>query len=121
MANTQNLVSLADRTQRERNEIARKGAEASNRVQRERRLLRELANEILDREITAKGTGQRMTTGEAMLLKQVEKALKGDTRAFQMVRDTAGQAPVQQVEMSALREDQAKFRELLEQFGEAGE
>ena len=44
-----------------------------------------------------------------------------EARAFQMVRDTAGQAPVQQVEMSALREDQAKFRELLEQFGEAGE
>lgn len=37
-----NLISLADRPQRERNEISRKGAEASNRKQAEKKNLIEL-------------------------------------------------------------------------------
>lgn len=37
MANNENLVSLATRTQQEKTEIARKGAAASNKVQKEKR------------------------------------------------------------------------------------
>ena len=40
MANIDNLVSLADRTQQERNEIARKCAIASNKVQKEKKLFK---------------------------------------------------------------------------------
>ena len=37
-----------------------------------------------------------------MALKQFEKALKGDTRAFEVIRDTAGQKPVEKVEMATI-------------------
>lgn len=41
MANNENLVSLATRTQQERQEIARKGNEASTKVRREKRTFKE--------------------------------------------------------------------------------
>ena len=41
MANEENLINLRDRTQRERKEIARKGAIASNKKQAERKTFRE--------------------------------------------------------------------------------
>lgn len=44
MANEQNLKPLNKRPQRERKEIARMGAKASNKVQYSKRVLREAAN-----------------------------------------------------------------------------
>ena len=42
--------------------------------------------------------GTEVSGAEAIALKQMEKALKGDARAFELVRDTAGQKPVEVVE-----------------------
>ena len=50
MANTDNLVSLADRTQQERNEIARKGAIASNKVQKAKKTMRQELELVLEAE-----------------------------------------------------------------------
>ena len=47
MANEQNLKPLNTRTQRERKEIARKGAAMSNKVQANKKALREAANILL--------------------------------------------------------------------------
>ena len=44
--------------------------------------------------------GEEITVAEAMAMKMVEKAMKGDTKAFEVVRDTNGQMPVQKVVMS---------------------
>ena len=41
--------------------------------------------------------GEEITVAEAMAMKMVEKAMKGDTKAFEVVRDTNGQAVVQKV------------------------
>lgn len=123
MANEQNLKPYS-KGQPSSEEAKRRGAaggRASAAARRERKRLQELANDILQRDVLHKQTGEMITTGEAMLLKQVEKALRGDTRAFQMVRDTAGQAPVQQVEVSALEQEQARFGELLDQLYGTGE
>jgi hypothetical protein len=95
------------------------GGIASGKARREKKRLRELAQMILDEEITDKATGQVMTQGEAALRVQARKAIMdGDTKALGFLRDTAGQAPVSQVEVATV--DQAKFNELLEQL-EAGE
>lgn len=40
----------------------------------------------------------KMSGAEAIAMKQFEKALKGDTKAFEVLRDTAGQKPVDKVE-----------------------
>lgn len=96
-----------------------KGGIASGKARREKKRLRELAQMILDEEITDKATGQVMTQGEAALRVQARKAIMdGDVKALAFLRDTAGQAPVAQVEVATA--DQAKFNELLEQL-EGGE
>ena len=41
--------------------------------------------------------GEEITVAEAMAMKMVEKAMKGDTKAFEVVRDTNGQKPVEKV------------------------
>ena len=50
----------------------------------------------MNMEITGKN-GETMTGAEAMAAKAFQKALKGDLRAFELVRDTSGQKPVEKV------------------------
>jgi hypothetical protein len=38
-----------------------------------------------------------LSGAEAISLKQMEKALKGDPKAFELVRDSAGQKPIEKV------------------------
>ena len=47
MANEKNLSPLNTRSQRERKEIAKMGAKASNRMQKNKKLLREAAEVLL--------------------------------------------------------------------------
>ena len=44
--------------------------------------------------------GEKITVAEAMAMKMIEKAIRGDTKAFEVVRDTSGQKPVEKVVMS---------------------
>lgn len=81
MANINNLVSLADRTQQERNEIARMGAIASNKVQKEKKLFKKAVEEKL---------GQSL---ESMVEAMIKQANEGNVKAFEVLRDTAGQNP----------------------------
>lgn len=81
MANIDNLVSLADRTQQERNEIARKGAIASNKAQKEKKLFKKAVEEKL---------GQSL---ESMVDAMIKQANEGNVKAFEVLRDTAGQNP----------------------------
>ena len=53
-----------------------------------------LEKEYVDRK------GNSKSGAELIAFKQYEKALSGDTRAFEVVRDTVGQKPVEKVMMS---------------------
>lgn len=112
MANEQNLTHELTASEQ------RAGGIASGKARREKKKLRELAQLILEEEITDNATGRKMSQGEAALRVQARKAIiDGDTKALTFLRDTAGQAPVNQVEVATA--DNAKFNELLEQL-EAG-
>ena len=74
-------MSLADRTQQERNEIARKGAIASNKVQKEKKLFKKVVEEKL---------GQSL---DSMVEAMIKQANEGNVKAFEVLRDTAGQNP----------------------------
>lgn len=91
--NEQNLKSLADRTTSERRELAKKAGVASGKARREKANFKKLVEIALNQEYK-----DGMTNGEAMVISQVLKALDGDTKAFEVLRDTAGQKPVQVVE-----------------------
>lgn len=51
MAGTKNLVSLATRSQQERTEIARKGAEATNKIKAEKRSFKKAIEWLLNSDI----------------------------------------------------------------------
>lgn len=102
MANEQNLKPLNKRSQRERKEIARMGAKASNQVQATKKMLREAANILLavpvDKETKAKLKQYRLakddyTYAMAIVVAQLKNALQGDTRAFTAIRDIIGEKP----------------------------
>ena len=103
MANNKNLKPLNQRPQRERKEIARMGAEASNRAQANKRKLREAANILLTMPIDEKTSeeleqyisGDDCTYAMAIVVAQLKNALQGDTRAFIAIRDTIGEKPTE--------------------------
>ena len=90
MANEQNLKNLKDRTPKERKEIAKKGAEATNKLKAQRKTLRE---ELLA--LLAKGDTQ-----ERLSLSVIQKALTGDTKAFEVIRDTIGEKPTDKLQVN---------------------
>lgn len=47
-----------------------------------------------------------MTIDEAMMLAQYQKALAGDTKAAEFIRDTAGEKPKEQIEVQGMTIDE---------------
>lgn len=93
MANEQNLIPGNKRTLSERRALAKKAGVASGKARREKANFKKLCEIALNE--TYKG---EMTNAEAMVISMITKALEGDTKAFEVIRDTAGQKPVQVVE-----------------------
>ena len=94
---TENLIPTTKRSKEEARELGRKGGKASGEARRKKRDIRLAMEALLEKSYKGKN-GQELTGAEAIALKQMEKALKGDTKAFEVVRDTSGQKPVEKVE-----------------------
>lgn len=71
--------------------------------------MRECIQILLDADITDKN-GKTMTGTEALVYKLFEQALKGDKKAFELIRDTAGQKPIDRVQITEV--DQATIDEV---------
>lgn len=88
-------------TASEQRKIASMGGKKSAEVRRQRRDMKRAAEAILEEMFTvtdAKTKTKRSVSGaQALILKQFEKAMKGDSRAFEIIRDTSGQKPVEKV------------------------
>lgn len=91
-------------------EEQKKGGKASGEVRAARRDLRKAFEALLDQKFTDNKSGKKITGAEAIAMKQMEKALKGDPKAFELVRDTAGQKPVEKVVVAEV--DQAVIDEV---------
>lgn len=96
MANEQNLKPSEYKLSQEE---AKKGGKASGEARRRKRDLRLALEALLEKEYQGID-GKRLSGAEAIAIKQMEKALKGDTKAFEVIRDTAGQKPVDKVMIS---------------------
>lgn len=77
-------------------EEAKKGGIASGEARRKKRDLKLAIQVLLETDIKGKN-GEVKSGAEAIAIAQFQKALKGDTRAFEVIRDTAGQKPVEKV------------------------
>lgn len=95
---TKNLIPTNKRSKEEAKRLGKKGGIASGKARREKKTLRQCLEILLERTLKDK-KGIEMTGAEAVSLKVFEKALKGDIRAFEVLRDTAGQKPVEKVQM----------------------
>ena len=95
--NEQNLKSFSERTEKEQREIQQKGGIASGEARRRKRDLRLALEMLLEKEYTDK-KGNVATGAEAISTKLFEQAMKGNVKAFETIRSTVGQDPVQKVE-----------------------
>ena len=93
MANEQNLRVP---TSSEARENGKKGGIASGEARRAKKSLREAMQILMDADLTGKD-GKTITGTEAMAAKAFQAALKGDWKAWELVRDTAGQKPVDKI------------------------
>lgn len=101
MANEKNLIPQAHTLTVEE---ASKGGKNSVEARRNKKILRDCLEMLLEKEISDK-SGNKMTGAEAMAAVVFQKAIKGDLKAFEIVRDTAGQKPVEKVVISEIDTD----------------
>ena len=85
MANEQNLKPVTSK--KEARERGRKGGLASGEARRKRKTLKEELLLMLSE-------GE---THQSVTLALIEKAMGGDTKAFEVIRDTIGEKPVDKV------------------------
>lgn len=95
MANEQNLVR-GDEVHKFTPEELSRGGKASAEARRRKRDLREALELLLEKEFTDKN-GIKATGTEVITAKLFEQASKGNIKAFETIRSTVGQDPVQKV------------------------
>ena len=114
MAGEENLIPMSERSKEEVREIARRGGIKSGETRRRKTTMKENLELLLTMSV---GKGEKadiengenikdyakenVTVEQAMLIAQIQKALKGDAQAFEMIRDLIGEKPVDKKEVSA--------------------
>lgn len=102
MANENNLVR-GDDAHKLTLEEQSAGGKASGEARRRKRDLRLAIEALLEKEYKDKA-GNSLSGAELIALRQMEKAVKGDTKAFEVVRDTSGQKPVEKVVLAEVEQ-----------------
>ena len=85
----------------EQREIQVKGGKASGDSRRKTKQMKEMLEYLLEREVVGKN-GEKITTLEQINVALVNQAKLGDVKAYNAIRDTIGQKPVEQVEQTNL-------------------
>lgn len=112
MANEKNLDPVKSKSEARKRGSA--GGVASGKSRREKKAMRETLDILLSMPMKddaaadvesiqsfAAIKGRNISVREAILIAQVQKAMKGDTRAFEMIRDTIGEKPVENINVNA--------------------
>lgn len=86
----------------EAREIGKKGGKKSGQKRRERKTLREdLLAVLTNMEIPEKDSGKMIPVQEALSISIITAALNGNTKAYEIIRDTIGEKPVENVSIVA--------------------
>lgn len=91
-----NLIPFNELPPEKQKELRAKGGRATGAKKREKKKLREMLEVFLEKK-TQDENGNTITTGEAVTLALIKKCLKGDVKAFEVLRDTIGQKPIEEV------------------------
>lgn len=98
---TKNLIPQAHRLTVEEQSA---GGKASVEARRRKKDLRQALEMLLEKEYTDK-SGNTLTGTEVVSTKLFEQAMKGNIRAFETLRDTVGQKPVEKVMVAEVEQD----------------
>lgn len=108
MANVENLKPKKTLTKEEAKKMGSKGGKASVKARRERKAMKEqleillklpLKNEKLKNQIAELGIDTKEIDNQmAMTIAIYQEAMKGNTKAYEIIRDTIGERPVEQVQ-----------------------
>lgn len=101
MSNKKTLIPQAHKLTVEE---ASKGGKASVKARREKKDLRLALEMLLERDFTDKN-GNIASGAEAISTKLFEQAMKGNVKAFETIRSTVGQDPVQKVMVAEVEQD----------------
>lgn len=104
MANEKNLIPLNEQSKSKQREIQSQGGIASGQARREKRDLRRALEMLLEKEYKDRN-GNTLSGTEAISAKLFEQAMKGNIKAFETLRDTVGQKPVEKVMIAEVDQD----------------
>lgn len=105
-----NLISIADRSPEERQLIAQKSAATRRANSLHNKTVKEVADAILKlsgKDLTSvldnetlkeKAAALDLSIYDVMMFKMVDQSLKGSVKAFETVRDSAGDKPINRTE-----------------------
>ena len=82
----------------------RKGGIASGVAKRKKKLLKDCLEELLEKDYLDK-SGNRATGAETVSIALFRKAQAGDIKAFEVLRDTCGQKPIEKVMITEVDQD----------------
>lgn len=128
MANEENLIPFSERSESEARELGKKGGKASGKSRRRKKAMRQAASMLLGMEVPASGSlsetlktrlaafgysGDDATFQDVLLASVLMEALKGDVRAAEFMRDTAGESPALALKKQELqlRKSELKFKQ----------
>lgn len=110
----ENLIPFNELTEEEHRKIAQKGGKASVKARREKKLMKQTLETLLQMTLNGKAPaeldkiksldglkGKNLTVVEAMMLVQVKHALSGDLSAAAFIRDMVGEKPAEKLTVSA--------------------
>lgn len=84
------------------------GGKASVEARRRKKDLRIALETLLEKDFTVKdksGKEKTVSGTEAITTKLFEQAMKGNIRAFETIRDTVGQKPIEKLSISAVDQE----------------
>lgn len=95
MAGEDNILSHKIRSAEEAREKGKKGGRASGASRRKKRYLRDILAKLL----AAKSPDQNISNDEAITVALIGKALSGDVKAYEAIRDTMGEKPTEKAKV----------------------
>lgn len=108
MANEQNLIPNVTLSKEEAEKLGRAGGIASGKARRKKKLIKDNIELLLSLPIKNTKTKEQlkqlgidddeMNNQMALVIAMYQKAMKGDVQAFNTLRDTIGQKPIEKVE-----------------------
>ena len=108
MANTQNLIKNENLTPSQHRKNASKAGKASAKKRQQNKTFKEIINKFLEEQVSNKELKEQMvkfgfaddevSNKSCAVFALWKEAIKGNTKAFELIRDTIGEKPIEQIQ-----------------------